>query len=380
MAYAFINSVTLGAGSSGGTSAAVNMAGADFFVVIAGSGGSMTAPPTWSDSLSNSHWTNLTVNNLSSVISYCWNASSSSSMTFTISAPAASFPGCVIMGFSGSQTSSDPLDVERHSDQLPVSSSAQFPVALTPGAANELFFWGFGNGTSTDTYTCSGYTVVTKPFTGGTNYEGVGAYKIKTDAVAEQPTVVDVQGSPIGAFACIACFKVAASTGSVGATAGTATVAGVGASTFGAVAAASGIATVAGVSAATVTGVASASGAATVAGVTSNSGTTSGVATVAGVGASGVAAIGVTGGSAVVFGGGSTGSIGVAAGGATVIAVSFDPIGEADGFGTVIGVSASTFAAIASASGHATVKGVSKGGVTSVIVPQLRLRRSVLPM
>lgn len=211
MAYAFVNSIAFGPGQTGGTSSAVNMSGADLFVAIVGSANLSTL--TWSDSQSNTHWTNLTVNSATSVISYCWGATGGSTMTFTISAAASTYPGCVVFGFSGSQTSSDPLDSETHGDHIVGTPSAQFTTAITPGAANELFVWGFGNNTSTDTFTCTGYTVTTEPFTGGTNYEGVGGYKIKTDAVAEQPTVVDVQSGAINTFPSFACFKVGAGGG-----------------------------------------------------------------------------------------------------------------------------------------------------------------------
>jgi hypothetical protein len=72
-------------------------------------------------------------------------------------------------------------------------------------------------------------------------------------------------------------------------------------------------------------------------------------------------------------------AIGVAVGMSTASAFASASVAASLGIGSVSGVGASTAAAVGTASGHATVKGFS-GGVTTAMVPQLRLRRAVLPM
>ncbi len=184
------------------------------------------------------------------------------------------------------------------------------------------------------------------------------------------------------------------STGSIGTITGGATVAGVGSS--GAVGTITSAATVAGVGASSATAVGTVTGSSTVSG--SSQGTTAaGIATVAAIGAASVASVGVAAGSAVVAAEGS--SQGTSLGAAIVAGVGIStatsvgtiigvstvtgsalPTGNAIGSASVIGVGASLAQSVGTVTGQATVRGVSKGGVTSVIVPQLRLRRSVLPM
>lgn len=205
MAYALVNTLSFAPGQTGGTSANVDMSGADLFVVVVSQG---TASHTMSDSLSNANWTYLANNaqNGNLQFSYCWNASSSSSITFTISVGAGGYPAVIVYGFSGSHTAADPKIGYVNTASNGVGTTCQ-PGALTPVSASpELFVTGVSNFTGTDSFTINSSfaTPTTVAFSGGNNYEGSASWKVS--ATLENPTWTASVGFQAGAVS-MATFK-----------------------------------------------------------------------------------------------------------------------------------------------------------------------------
>lgn len=190
MAFSLVDSFTFTPGANGGTSAGRTTTGANFFVGCFGHGGNTTITNV-SDSV-NGNWTPRTLykNGTGAEIQIWYfenGIGASSGHTFSITGTSI-FPSCIIFSFSGGPTSAA-FDIE--SGASAASGTSIQPGSVTPsaGATNSLIISGLGLYISTDSVSMpTGYTGNSIPFGTGLNYQGAGAYKIKTDANAENPT------------------------------------------------------------------------------------------------------------------------------------------------------------------------------------------------
>jgi hypothetical protein len=191
-AFTVINSVSAGAVAGANvTTGSVNMNGADLIVCGTASYNGATIV-TVSDSHSNTYSYRTTYNDSDGDsflrIAYVQGAGvGTSGMTFTSSSSGTSYSSIACLGVSGSLAS--PYDVENGATALSSITSLQ-PGSVTPSVTDDLFVTviddQFGNGTFSIN---SGFTIDQSVATSNTNHIGIAlAHKIKTDALAENPT------------------------------------------------------------------------------------------------------------------------------------------------------------------------------------------------
>jgi hypothetical protein len=220
--------------STGVTTGAVNMSGADFLVMVIAwyAGGTEPVP---SDSSSNT-WHALTsqqsgTGDNNTRIYYAWNATSSAAQTFTLSAVTNGYASFCVAGFSGSQTSSTPFDAQNGSTSNPSNVTSLMTRSTGVLAqATELVVTGLGLGSgsldSTETADSGFTTYQTQAGASGAAFGTGLAYKIKNATTAENvtwswPTTTD-------ASAVIASFESATGGGGGGGTLHTLATTGVG--------------------------------------------------------------------------------------------------------------------------------------------------------
>lgn len=173
------------AGSSGGTTPAINATGANLLVATVVVATAANPCGAVSDSSGNT-WTclNQYSNSFNRIaILYVLNPTVSSSQTFTI---AASNSTVEIAAFSGIKTSSA-FDVQ---NGLGNGSGSTFqPGSVTPSQNNSLFITTLGmHGTAVTASIDSGFIVTDQNPTNGSYYGSALAYFIQGTAVAENPT------------------------------------------------------------------------------------------------------------------------------------------------------------------------------------------------
>lgn len=201
MAWAFILSAAAApASGDSATTAAVNMTGADTFVVIAsGYTGVNAGSFTCSDSSSNSYSSIAVYDNGGSAVKvqmfYVFGATATSSMTFTVSS-ASSHSSIAVFGFSGGSTGTFDTS-NQHGD----SGTTGTPGSITPAQNDELFVVGtawIGAGFASRTFDSVDSSFVpatttaasTAGYISGENFGVGGAYKIKVASTsAENPTL-----------------------------------------------------------------------------------------------------------------------------------------------------------------------------------------------
>ncbi len=204
--------ITAGHGSSfsttsnGYTSGTLDTTGGDLLIVALSEGGGITNGAV-TDSKSNT-WVQLTIqtnNGKSSSLWYAWNATCGSSHTFTVSGTA-NFPSMCVAAFSGSQTSSDPFDVQNGANAL-FQGTLQ-TGSITPGSANELLVTSFmGDGDTSLATINSSFTVSDGVTDGSFGHQmSTLAYLIETTIAAQNPTWTRTGGNSTMAAA-IASFK-----------------------------------------------------------------------------------------------------------------------------------------------------------------------------
>lgn len=212
---AFVASNTAGcANSCTATTTSTNCTGANLLVANANAFVADPSAGTMSDSTSANTWHHLTVVNdsggsgIETVIWYAWNASVSSTQTFSFQST--SFPGIVVHCYSGAQSSSDPFDVQNGT--INAAGTTAQPGSITPGANGEVVFTGITSFNGSDTYSSidSSFTI-----SGNFQYNGnmnmAGAYLIQGTAGAVNPTWTATQS--VKHMVAIASFKAAAGGG-----------------------------------------------------------------------------------------------------------------------------------------------------------------------
>lgn len=193
------------------TAPPIDTTGADLIIIgVSFYEQSTRAIPT--DSKSNSPWNALTESvagafDVVERLFWITPTSVGANHTFTYTSVDDSFPCIAVAAFSGSKAS--PFDVQNGATATGASSIQTGSV--TPSESNELIVTGLGVNvdiTSID----SGFTITDKlAFVSGDRFGGGLAYKIKTDALGENPTWT--ASSSLAAR--IATFKALASTTSV---------------------------------------------------------------------------------------------------------------------------------------------------------------------
>lgn len=207
MAFALVvHNVTFSTTNSGLTSASLNTTGADLLVVGLSEGGTVNNG-TISDSKANT-WHQLTqqINGgKSSELWYAWNAAVGTSHTFTVTGTT-DFPSFCVAAFSGSQTSSDPFDVQNGANATFQSTLA--PGSITPGSANELIVTCLqSDGQALAATINGGFTVTDSTTNAGFGHQSASmAYLIQTTAAAANPTWTRASGNST-ITANIASFK-----------------------------------------------------------------------------------------------------------------------------------------------------------------------------
>jgi hypothetical protein len=198
---AFVNSACAG-GTTGATTAATDMTGANFFVFSVTRNTSSVAGTAISDSINTTGYVNLVTDTGGagpfSFLSYRENASSSSTQTFTVSA-AGEFIGFCVLGFSGVVTSSSlqsGTNLANHSFGATVA-----PGSITPGAGKNLIISSIGDG-DTGTWTIDGgfSTPVILPKGPGVYYAAGISYLIQAGSTAVNP-IWSVASAPVATIA-----------------------------------------------------------------------------------------------------------------------------------------------------------------------------------
>lgn len=192
-----------GAASGGdATTSTVDSSGATLIVI--GVSYYITAP-TVSDSKGNT-WTALTAEvqtSASARLYYCENPTVGSGHTFTGADGDGVAVVIHVLGFSGNAAT--PFDAET-GDQTPTMTTLQ-AGSITPAGANELFVSLLTiNNVTLDATVDSGFTALATLDSGDGVPSGILAYKIKSDATAENPTWTAVGGTPV-ASTVLAAFK-----------------------------------------------------------------------------------------------------------------------------------------------------------------------------
>lgn len=203
-----IRSTSFNPGSAGGTSPTMDTTGASLLVVTAGVG----SVPTITDSLGND-WTVLQTTN-GSWLAYAWkrgNGSLATGAAHTITvAGANSFPSVWFAAYSGTLTSSDPL--EQSSAPATIVGTSGQPGQITPMADGELIItvfcfdatYGAGNEPTID----SGFNVAYwEDYWGGTAYGQATATLVQAAAAAVNPTWTHVSSGGNNMGLLIASFK-----------------------------------------------------------------------------------------------------------------------------------------------------------------------------
>lgn len=125
------------------------------------------------------------------------------------------FAGVVFAAFSGTQTSSDPIDQQNGSATDFTPGTATPPLAfgsITPSVNGTLVISLYGGATGTNTpYTASGTTAMDSiPHTPGTNEGNGTAYVVQTSAVAVNPAWTWGGTNPVAAAGLNVSFKAVA--------------------------------------------------------------------------------------------------------------------------------------------------------------------------
>ena len=186
---AYVNSVSQGLGTSGGTTSGVNMVGANFLVACL----TFYTPSTqtaFSSSPSNT-WNKLTVYDdsvfvgVSTVIYYAESASSGSSQTFTANG---AFSAISVMGFSGVKVASS-IDKQGGAGTSGSNVTTIQPGSITPSVNRELVVTcGSNLAAGGITVSPSNYTQLANIAYNGTWVSNGSAYWIQTTATATNPT------------------------------------------------------------------------------------------------------------------------------------------------------------------------------------------------
>ena len=221
MAYLLKAHTKMTPGANGGTTSAIDTTGADILFIVASRYGlgSEAFPP--SDNKGNT-WQNCNQYQSTSPadatmrIWYAKNAIVGSGHTFTYSASSC-YPQIDILAFSGSLTSSDPVDQQNGAAGTGFNVSTLQTGSVTPSQANELLVTGMSinsNAPGVVPTIDSGFTVSDADgFGSGNNMGGGAAYLIQTAAAAVNPTW-SLGIATANPAAAIATFKaVAAPTG-----------------------------------------------------------------------------------------------------------------------------------------------------------------------
>lgn len=169
------------------TTSTINCTGATLLVASFTLFSASTAGTSISDSGANT-WQRLTNNsnaNANATIAYAYNKSGGAlsvgaSQTFTITS-GNSYPGITFSCFSGTLTSSDPLDQS-------TSAAGNTSGSITPGQNNEVVITAVGVNGSTGGMTVSGYSAVDSiDYSGAVNEGSATAYVVQTTAAATNP-------------------------------------------------------------------------------------------------------------------------------------------------------------------------------------------------
>lgn len=332
MSYSLIAHAISGGAPNGATTAGINTTGANLIVLAIAGTGTMTV----SDSNGNT-WTACTNYSGSGGevvrLYYCYSPTVGAGHTFTVSGTS-TYSVIEVSAWSGAATS--PLDQQNGANN---SSTTIQPGSITPAQNNELVITAVNYYISRSYSSISGATFLDSLDGANNNNYGLAvAYNIQTTAAAINPTWTFSTSNYN--TACIASFKAAAGSGSVGSAAGSASVSGKSGSKASAAGAAS--------SKAQSGSKANSTGQAAVAGRSGSKGSSAGQASVSGRSGS----LGSAAGSATVIG--RSGSKGSASGGASVSGVSRGgSTAAAAGVAAVMGRSGS----IAIAMGSCTVVG-----------------------
>jgi hypothetical protein len=207
-----ISQATAGAVSAAtATTGAISTVGASL-IVIATTTGQGAATPTITDSVggnnNNGCYTAINAFNNSTgsnriTLWYCNNPiHTGASHTFT-SNGASDFPSIAVMVFSGTLTSSTPLDQTNGTNTSGTMTSVQ-PGSVTPGQNNEVLITAIGMATTAataPTINSSYNTPLTTNFLSGTNYGVSMSYLVQTSASASNPTWTTPSGNIVAMIA-----------------------------------------------------------------------------------------------------------------------------------------------------------------------------------
>jgi hypothetical protein len=187
---AFVNSVCAG-GAAGATTPATNMAGANYFIMSVGSGGT----PTCSDSTGANTWHNLTAYGSAASVQFCYaeGATASSTQTFSTSG---SYPGFCVLGFSGIQAASSFVTGSE------TGGSTYQPGNVTPGLGGPFLVVTGAAFSSTFTAPSVGLgfsSPVYQQYEGSNNYGAAISYLIQTSGSTVNPPWTSSPGATNGA-------------------------------------------------------------------------------------------------------------------------------------------------------------------------------------
>lgn len=198
-AVAFVASANAGcSGSCTATTSGVDTTGSTLLVAVVIEYVANPATATVSDSNGNT-WHHLTTiddsanSGIEQVIWYAYDHGGSALVVgpaHTFSVNGTSYPGINVQTFSGTQTSSDPFDVQNGNKSTPTSTIQ--PGSITPSANGELVFTGIETFVAnTLTYTIdSGFSSPQTLFYNGNLYIGT-SYLVQSTAAAVNPTWTD---------------------------------------------------------------------------------------------------------------------------------------------------------------------------------------------
>lgn len=225
-AITLLTTRSVGIPAGAATTSSVDTTGASL-CVASFSDGANTATYAPTDSKGNT-WHGLTVNTpiagqAQVQLWYTWDhggtpLSVGTGHTFTGTVTGSGFPFAVFTCYGGTQTSSDPFDVQNTGGTGASTGTSTQPGSVTPGAINELLVTTVSGYVETSGFSInSGFTISSQsPLVGGTNFAGAQAYLVETSIVAQNPTWTLSSGIPQVMGASIATFKaVIASTSSI---------------------------------------------------------------------------------------------------------------------------------------------------------------------
>lgn len=218
-AITLLTTRSIGTSGSSATTTSVDTTGATL-CVASFSDGVQTATYTPTDSKGNT-WNPLSINTPSAGNSrvqlwYAWDhggtpLSVGAGHTFTGATTAGGFPYAVFTCYGGTQTSSDPLDVQNTGGSGASIATSTQPGSVTPNFSNELLVTVVSGYSETIGFSIdSGFAISAQsPLVGGSNYSGAQASFIETTITPKNPTWTLTSGVLGAMAASIATFKAA---------------------------------------------------------------------------------------------------------------------------------------------------------------------------